>query len=58
MDKKIKVWIEKYKVHSIIALCAIVLLGVIFIIGKSVSDPNTGYLRNQTVDNLDRKSVV
>ena len=52
MDKKIKVWIEKYKVHSIIALCTIVLLGVIFIIGKSVSDPNTGYLSNQTVDNL------
>ena len=52
MDKKIKIWIEKYKVHSIIALCAIVLLGVIFLIGKSVSDPNTGYLRNQIVDNL------
>lgn len=52
MDKKIKVWIEKYKVHSIIALCAIVLLGVIFIIGKSVANPNSGYLKNQVVDNL------
>jgi len=30
----------------------LVLVGVIFLVGRSVADPNSGYLRNQVVDGL------
>ena len=52
MDKKIKVWFEKYKLHTSVVLGLVLLVGIIFLIGKSVADPNSGYLRNQTVDGL------
>ena len=52
MDKKIKVWFEKYKLHTFIILGLVLLVGIVFLIGKSVADPNSGYLRNQTVDGL------
>lgn len=52
MDKKIKIFFEKYKVHTAIVLGLILLVGVITVIGRSLADPNSGYLRNQTVEGL------
>ena len=52
MDKKIKVWFEKYKLHTAVGLGVVLLVGIVFLVGKSVADPNSGYLRNQTVDGL------
>lgn len=51
MDKKIRVWFEKYKIPTIV-LGFILLVGIVFLIGKSLADPNSGYLRNQTIDGL------
>ena len=52
MDKKIKVWFNRYKKYIAIILIVLVLILLIFIIGKTLADPNTGYLRNQTVSGL------
>ena len=52
MDKKIKIWFEKYKLHTAVILGVVLLVGIVFLIGKSVANPNSGYLRNQTVDGL------
>ena len=52
MDKKIKVWFNRYKKHIAIILIVLVLISLIFIIRNALSDPNTGYLRNQTVSGL------
>ncbi len=51
MDKKIKMFYQKYKIPTIIVSC-VLLIGIIFVIGKSIADPNSGYLRNQMVDGL------
>ena len=52
MDKKIKVWFEKRKKPIIIIGSLLIVMIVIFLIGRSVADPNSGYLRNQSVDGL------
>ena len=52
MDKKIKVWFNRYKKYIAIILIVLVLILLIFIIGKTLADSNTGYLRNQTVSGL------
>lgn len=51
MNKKIKEWLKKYKLPTMV-VGVILLAGVIFLIGKTLADPNSGYLRNQTVDGL------
>lgn len=52
MDKKIKVWFEKGK-KPLIVLGSLILVAVIgLLIGNSVADPNSGYLRNQSVEGL------
>lgn len=48
---KIKEFIRKNKMTTLI-LSLFVLVGVIFLVGRSVADPNSEYLRNQTVDGL------
>ena len=52
MDKKIKIWFEKSKKPIIIIGSLLIVMIVIFLIGRSVADPNSGYLRNQSVDGL------
>ena len=52
MDKKIKIWFEKSKKPIIIIGSLPILMIVVFLIGRSVADPNSGYLRNQSVDGL------
>ncbi len=52
MDKKIKIWFEKSKKPIIIIGSLLIIMIVIFLIGRSVADPNSGYLRNQSVDGL------
>lgn len=44
-------FIKKNKIPALI-VGIIVLVGLIFLVGRSVADPNTGYLRNQVVDGL------
>jgi hypothetical protein len=51
MDKKIKIWFNKFKVPVTI-LGMLLIVGVIFLIGKSFADPDSGYLRNQVVNGL------
>lgn len=43
--------IKKYKIPCTILIC-LLLTGIIFLIGRSSADPNSGNLRNQTVDKL------
>ena len=52
MEKKIKVWIEKRKKPIIIIGSIFIIMIVTFLIGRSLADPNSGYLRNQSVDGL------
>ena len=52
MDKKLKVWFEKYKKQATVILGCTLLMIVVFLIGRSVADPNSGYLRNQSVDGI------
>ena len=52
MDKKMKIWFEKSKKPIIIIGSLLIVMIVIFLIGRSVADPNSGYLRNQSVDGL------
>lgn len=47
----LKEFIKKNKILTLVA-SLVVLVGVIFLVGRSVADPNTGYLRNQSVDGL------
>lgn len=51
MNKKIKIFLSKYKIPTIIVGCFL-LVGIIFLIGRSIANPNSGYLRNQVVDGL------
>lgn len=48
---KIVDFTKKNKILTLI-VGLFVLVGVIFLVGRSVADPNTGYLRNQVVDGL------
>ena len=52
MDKKIKIWFEKSKKPIVIIGSLLIIMIVTFLVNKSVADPNSGYLRNQTVDGL------
>ncbi len=52
MNKTIIESLKENKKSLIILSCLIVLSVVMFIFGKTVADPNTGYLRNQVVDGL------
>ena len=52
MDKKVRIWFEKSKKPVIIVGSLLIVIVLVFIIGKSFADPNTGYLKNQTVDGL------
>lgn len=47
----IKSFLKKYELLIILSII-LVLIFIIYIIGKSTADPNSGYLKNQTVDNL------
>lgn len=51
MDKKIKIWFNKIKIPTIIVSC-LILIAVIIVIGNSIANPNSSYLRNQTVNGL------
>ena len=52
MDKKIRIWFEKSK-KPVILLGSIVIIALVaFLIKITLADPNSGYLRNQTVDGL------
>lgn len=51
MDKKKVLWYNKIKIPAII-ICSLLLIGVVFIIRNSIATPNSGLLRNQTVDKL------
>lgn len=51
MDKKIRILFEKSKIPVIIIGCFLIV-GVALLIGRSLANPNSGYLRNQEVDNL------
>jgi len=48
---KITEFIKKNKIPTLI-LSLVILVGTIFLVGRSFADPNSGYLRNQTVDGL------
>lgn len=48
---KIKEFIKKYQLPTLI-VSLFMLVGVVVLIGASFADPNSGYLRNQTVDGL------
>lgn len=54
MKNKIKMLFGKNKKQVIIISSSIllILIIVLLVFGKSLSDPNTGYLRNQSVDGL------
>lgn len=52
MKKTIIESLKENKKSLIILSCLIVLSVVMLIFGKTVADPNTGYLRNQVVDGL------
>lgn len=52
MNKNIIESLKENKKSLIILSCLIVLSVVMLIFGKTVADPNTGYLRNQVVDGL------
>lgn len=52
MNKTIIESLKENKKSLIILSCLIVLSVVMLIFGKTVADPNTGYLRNQVVDGL------
>ena len=49
---EIKRFMNNNKKTLTIVFSIIVIFVVVFIIGKSFADPNSGYLRNQTVDGL------
>ncbi len=51
MDKKIKVWFQKYKLPSIMIGC-LMLIGIITVIGISVAKPSDGDFPNQVVEGL------
>lgn len=48
---KMQNFIKKNKIPTLV-VGLILLVGVVVLIGRSVADPNTGYLRNQLVDGL------
>ena len=50
---KVKEFIKKNKI-AVLVTSLVILVGIIVLIGRniSVADPNSGYLRNQSVDNL------
>ena len=48
---KIKEFINKYKIQTSV-VCLFILLCIIFIVSSSFAEPNSGYLRNQTIDSL------
>lgn len=52
MKKNIVESLKENKKAIIILFCLLILIIVLLIFGKSLSDPNTGYLRNQIVDGL------
>lgn len=52
MDKKIKIYYKKFQKPLIIIAILIIALFIGFVVKNSFSDPNTGYLRNQTINNL------
>ena len=52
MDKKIRIWFEKSKKPVILLGSIIILALVVFLVKVTLADPNSGYLRNQTVDGL------
>lgn len=51
MNKKIKIFFEKFKIPSLILGCFLII-GIIFLIKNSIADPDSEYLRNQIVDGL------
>lgn len=52
MDKKIRIWFEKSKKPVMILGSIVIIALVAFFIKATLADPNSGYLRNQTVDGL------
>ena len=52
MDKKIKVIFNKIKIPALVLASLVIVFMIVFLIGKTIADPNSGYLRNQTVDSL------
>jgi len=52
MNKKIIESLKENKKLLVLLSSLIVVSIVVFIIGRTLADPNTGYLRNQTVEGL------
>lgn len=52
LPNKMKDFIKKNKKPLTIISSLIIALLVVFIVGKSLSDPNSGYLKNQVVEGL------
>ena len=52
MDKKIKIWFERSKKPVIILGSIVIIVIVAFLVKATLADPNSGYLKNQTVDGL------
>ena len=52
MDKKMKVILNKIKIPSLVLGSLVIVFLVVFLIGRTIADPNSGYLRNQSVDSL------
>lgn len=52
MEKKIKIWFDKCK-KSVIILGSIAIIAVVvFLLKTALANPNSEYLKNQTVDGL------
>lgn len=47
--KKLK---NKIKIPVLVVSSLLLVFIIVFIVGKTAADPNSGYLRNQAVDNL------
>lgn len=52
LPNKIKEFTKKNKKPLTIISSLVIVFVVVFIIGKSLSDPNSGYLKNQVVEGL------
>ena len=52
MDKKTKIILNKIKIPAVILGSLLIVFLVVFLVGRTIADPNSGYLRNQSVDNL------
>ena len=52
MDKKVKIIFNKIKIPALVLASLVIVFMIVFLIGRTMADPNSGYLRNQTVDSL------